>query len=117
MAKNVMETLQTPPEAANKPKKPRKRSKDDGAKGKATSSSQPVSKTPYVFPAGSGKLEGHAAAVPKPVMHVTRKNILSDKRYKEVDVELRILNDTILKWEIAALKAGSVLLVFAMKVP
>jgi hypothetical protein len=28
---------------------------------------------------------------------------------KEVDVELRILNDTVLKWEIAALKVGNAL--------
>ena len=50
-------------------------------------------------------------------MHVAEKNILSEKRYGEVDVELRILNDTVLKREIAALKAGNLLPVFAVKVP
>jgi hypothetical protein len=77
MAKDVLETLQIPPEEANKPKNPSKRSKDDGAKGKAISSSQPAAKTPYVRPTGSGKSEGHAMAIPKPVMHVDGKNILS----------------------------------------
>jgi hypothetical protein len=68
-----------------------------------------------VRPSKSGKSEGHAV-VPKPVMHVAGNNILSDTRYKEVDVDLRILNDTVIKQEIAGLKVGNLLSVFAVKV-
>ena len=102
LAKDAMKSPE--PMETDKPKKDMKRS---SGKGKATTTSQPAPKHPYARPPVSGQSEGHGRPpLPKPsrVMHIAGKNILSEKRYTEVDPQLRILNDTVLKREQAYLK-------------